>query len=107
MATLEDMLRFVIFVFSIAFVAIVGVFFTYSRARKNGYQPPAASSFVPAGFGIGIAATIALNPADTDVPFGILECCSPSRRCCCLFSSSLIARRGDSERGTHGFLFAE
>lgn len=46
MATLEDMLLFVIFVFSIAFVAIVGVFFTYSQARKKGYQPPAASSFV-------------------------------------------------------------
>jgi hypothetical protein len=65
MATLEDMLLFVIFAFSIALVAIVGVVFTYRQGRKKGYQPPAASSFVLAGFAIGIAATIALNPADT------------------------------------------
>jgi hypothetical protein len=60
------MVLFAIFALSIIFVATVAVFSTYRQARKKGYQPPAASAFVVAGFAVGIAGIIALNPANTD-----------------------------------------
>jgi hypothetical protein len=66
MAMLWDMVLFAIFALSIIFVATVAVFSTYRQARKKGYQPPAASAFVVAGFAVGIAGIIALNPANTD-----------------------------------------
>jgi len=65
MAMLWDMVLFAIFALSIIFVATVAVFSTYRQARKKGYQPPAASAFVVAGFAVGIAGIIALNPANT------------------------------------------
>jgi hypothetical protein len=65
MEILGHLLLFVIFALSLAFVATVAVFFTYHQARKKGYQPPTASSFVLVGFAVGIAATVALNPVDT------------------------------------------
>jgi hypothetical protein len=83
MEILGDLLLFVIFALSLAFVATVAVFFTYHQARKKGYQPPTASSFVLVGFAVGIAATIALNPVDTTASLYFYgassgyQCCAP------------------------------
>lgn len=60
-----DMVLFFVFALSFGLVASVVLFFTYRRARKKGYSPPAVSLVLLAGCALGVAGTVALHPQNT------------------------------------------